>query len=246
MAQNTKIQFYKDLLQSPDLQTFDKVKLTEWIAEYEAADTKGKAATMKLLMDFAKDLAEAKRDDNEKKPIEGADIKEIGAHKENKSQVPVEEGNMGYINPAKCAELKRQPEQSNLEIERAKQLEAATAKAVSEAMEKAKAYITTPGAMYHLPMYMVVQDKGIEAIEGAFSALCFVKGASNDKSIPQQHGIIMEELLSVLILHMKEVNQVVPSPYGEKTIEGLETALKAQVERRVERDMRGVLGTYKK
>lgn len=132
------------------------------------------------------------------------------------------------------------------ESEKGIALKKAVDQAIEEVLETAKGFVLQPGALYGLPMYDVVEGKGLEPIEGASHLFGFVKGATNDKTIPKQSGVILEELLAVLVHHLEKVNTDVPSQHGTYTIACIKGALEKQIERRVERAQRGVLGTYTK
>lgn len=125
-------------------------------------------------------------------------------------------------------------------------LKIATDQAFEDALCTAETFVLQPGALYSLPMYEISEGKGLEPIENARHIFGFVKGATNDNSIPKQSGIILEEMLAVLVHHLEKVNKDVPSQYGTDTIAHIKAALECQIERRVERALRGVLGTYTK
>lgn len=281
--ESVNIKSYKAILQSPILAMDKRLNLEDLIAKYESANSIDKVEVAKQLLDFSKELA------SELKAVEQAG-KDLGlVETENEQPMdgttppqkfseefpiptdPEERKKLveafkaakpnGTLSEEQKANIKNfgtsgeSPARINGKIATDEELEALakensirahTYDAVVEAMEKAKSYINVPGALYSLPMYQVAQGVGLQPIEGAIQFLPFVKGASDNLKTPQQHGIIMEDLYPVLILHLEEYDKVVPSEETKAQIGALKCAFEYCMKRIVERKLRKVWGTMQK
>jgi hypothetical protein len=255
MAKNTKIDYYKELQKTP-MTTEQHGQLQGLIDQYEAADTKGRAATIKLLMEFEKAVSEEQQSILQA----GKDLgiveeePELGPAPKTFSEEEVKEIDNKIVikeetPPAKIngkIATDEEVEAFAKENLQASQLFDAVRDAVAEAMEKAKGYINVPGALYSLPMYQIAQEIGLQPIEGATQFLPFVKGALDTTKVPQQHGIILEDLYPVLILHLEELDKVVPSDETKAQIGALKCAFEYCMKRIIERKLRKVWGTMQK
>lgn len=275
MAKNTKIDYYKELLndQPFPITTDNLSRIESLIGEYEKTNPKGKAAVMQQLMQIVSEseangqnvevepaLGPAPKTFSEEFPIltDPEERKKIAnafeAAKPNGTLSEEQKANIknfgtGGESPARInGKIATDEEVEYLAKEnlQTSQLFDAVRDAVAEAMEKAKGYINVPGALYSLPMYQVAQEIGLQPIEGAIQFLPFVKGASDNLKTPQQHGIIMEDLYPVLILHLEELDKVVPSDETKNQIEHLRFAFIYCMKRIVERKLRKVWGTMQK
>lgn len=101
------------------------------------------------------------------------------------------------------------------------------------------------GTHYELPIYRVVDGKGIEET-GDTHPLKFVRGSKlKDEDVEKKEGTLHEHLLSAMINDLKFKNSLVPSRETDLAITHLQIAQWALEERTREREAAGVLGTYK-
>jgi hypothetical protein len=123
----------------------------------------------------------------------------------------------------------------------------------NENLEEAKAVPTSKrsfntvetGTLYELPMYKVVDGKGIEET-GEVLPLMFVRGSKlKDEDVEKREGTLHEHLLSAMIHDLKFKNGLVPSRETATAITNLEQALHWLEEREHARAAQGVVGTYK-
>lgn len=104
--------------------------------------------------------------------------------------------------------------------------------------------VVKKGCGYELPVY-TIKETGIEKTKLNIH-IPYVKGNIEGKE-HRQDGIITENLLSMLVFHLKSLN--VGDLENRNTtlaIDAIETALMRLEERKKERQARGVLGTYRK
>ncbi len=101
----------------------------------------------------------------------------------------------------------------------------------------------TEKSQYILPTFSVGEN-GLEP-EGEM-LLQFVKGNKADASAYRQDGITTESLLHALKDHLQFATAAVPSEIGEQTLHHVSEALRLTIQRRIDRENRGVLGTYEK
>jgi len=101
------------------------------------------------------------------------------------------------------------------------------------------------GTHYELPIYRVVDGKGIEET-GEVHNLMFVRGSKlKDENVEKREGTLHEHLLSAMITDLKYKNGLVPSRETATAITNLEQALHWLEEREHARKAAGVVGTYK-
>jgi hypothetical protein len=101
------------------------------------------------------------------------------------------------------------------------------------------------GTQYELPIYRVVDGKGIEET-GEVLPLLFVRGSKlKDEVVEKREGTLHEHLLSAMIHDLKFKNGLVPSRETATAITNLEQALHWLEEREKARASQGVVGTYK-
>lgn len=106
--------------------------------------------------------------------------------------------------------------------------------------------IVEEGTQYLLPVYEVVDGKGIVPT-GENIALNFVRGSKlKDEKVPKREGTLHEHLLAAMIHDLQYKNKLVPSREGSVTITKLQEALQWLRERQIERTKRDVVGTYQK
>jgi len=111
-------------------------------------------------------------------------------------------------------------------------------------IETRKYYTDKEGSTYGLPCYKVT-EVGLEEVLGV-QEIKFVKGNIEGEEF-RQSGIITENLLAMLIGHLKFLNQgELSNRQTSIAITNLEIALMWIEERKRDRLKRGVLGTYKK
>jgi hypothetical protein len=102
------------------------------------------------------------------------------------------------------------------------------------------------GTTYSLPIWKVVDGKGIE-LTGGFANLQFVRGSKiKNEDVEKKDGILHETLLAAIIVDLKFKNNLVPSRETSLAITNLQQALHWMEERQKERGDRNVGGTYKK
>jgi hypothetical protein len=108
-------------------------------------------------------------------------------------------------------------------------------------------YIVEEGTTYELPVYEVVEGKGIVELEKESQVLHFVRGSKiNDVDVEKRVGTLHEHLMSVMIYDLKLKNKLVPSRETAIVITKLEEALHWLRHRQIDRLKREVEGTYNK
>ena len=101
------------------------------------------------------------------------------------------------------------------------------------------------GTLYELPVYRVVDGKGIEET-GEVLPLTFVRGSKlTDEDVEKREGTLHEHIISTLIHDLRFKNKLNPARETSVVITKLEEALFWQEERTRARESAGVLGTYK-
>lgn len=106
--------------------------------------------------------------------------------------------------------------------------------------------IIEEGTQYDLPMYKVVNGKGIERMDGAVP-VHFLRGSKlGDQFIEKRNGTLHEHLLAMMIHDLKFKSNLVPSRETSLAITKLEEALMWLRQRQIDRLKREVEGTYKK
>jgi hypothetical protein len=104
--------------------------------------------------------------------------------------------------------------------------------------------IIEEGTWYEMPVYRVVEGKGIELTEKAHS-LKFVRGSKlGSENVEPKEGTLHEHLLSTMIHDLKYKGKLLPSRETSTAITKLEEALFWLEERSRAREIAGVLGTY--
>jgi hypothetical protein len=102
------------------------------------------------------------------------------------------------------------------------------------------------GTHYKLPMYSVIDGKGIVQTENVLD-LKFVRGSKlKDEEVEKREGTLHEHLLGAMISDLKFKNSLVPSREGSLVITKLEEAQQWLLHRQIDRKKREVEGTYKK
>lgn len=106
--------------------------------------------------------------------------------------------------------------------------------------------IIEEGHEYELPVYEVVEGKGLQQVDGVHTVQ-FVRGSKdpNDKD-SKRVGTLHEHLLAMMISDLQYKNSEVPSRETNLAITNLQQAYHWMVQRQVERSKRNVQGTYKK
>lgn len=100
------------------------------------------------------------------------------------------------------------------------------------------------GTHYELPIYKVVDGKGIEET-GETHAIKFVRGSKvKEEEVEKREGTLHEHLLSVMIEDLKYKNGLVPSRETSLVITHLQEAQHWLEERESARTAAGVVGTY--
>ena len=111
-------------------------------------------------------------------------------------------------------------------------------------LDKQRFSFVEDGVEYQLPVYRVIDGKGIERT-GEFQTIKFVRGSKlGDEDVPKHEGVLHETLLAMMIHDLKLKNKLVPSREGSLTITALEEALLRQMQRNIDRIRRDVVGTY--
>ena len=106
--------------------------------------------------------------------------------------------------------------------------------------------IIEEGTKYELPMYRVVDGKGLEQLDSNHT-LCFVRGSKvKDEEVEKREGTLHEHLLSAMIHDLKYKQSLVPSRETAIVITKLEEARMWMEERQKAREAEGVAGTYQK
>jgi hypothetical protein len=107
--------------------------------------------------------------------------------------------------------------------------------------------IVEDGAHYELPVYEVVDGKGLERIPSIGHTIKFVRGSKKgDEDVEKKEGTLHEHLISMMIHDLKLKNDLVPSHETSQVILKLEEALNWQRARSIDRVKRQVQETYKK
>jgi hypothetical protein len=100
------------------------------------------------------------------------------------------------------------------------------------------------GTEYEVPIYEVVDGKGIEET-GESLTLKFVRGSKlKDEDVEKREGTLHEHVLSVMIEDLKFKHTLVPSKETACAITHLQEAQHWLEERVIVREAAGVLGTY--
>jgi len=100
------------------------------------------------------------------------------------------------------------------------------------------------GTTYALPIWEIVDGKGIEET-GQSLGIQFVRGSKlKGEDVEKKEGILHETLLSMMISDLKFKNSLVPSRESATAITKLQEALHWMEERQRERELREVVGTY--
>lgn len=109
-----------------------------------------------------------------------------------------------------------------------------------------RAFLTVEnGTHYELPIYRVVDGKGIEET-GETHTLKFVRGSKlKDEDVEKREGTLHEHLLSAIIHDLKFKQTLVPSRETAIVLTHLEDARHWLEERQKQRESEGVSGTYK-
>ena len=103
------------------------------------------------------------------------------------------------------------------------------------------------GTHYTVPIYEVIDGKGIVKIPNNTHPIYFVRGSKiKDEKVEKKEGTLHEHLLTVMIHDLKYKNSLVPSREGSLVITKLEEALGWLRQRQIDRKKRSVEGTYKK
>jgi hypothetical protein len=106
--------------------------------------------------------------------------------------------------------------------------------------------IIEEGTQYELPVYRVVDGKGIERVEGPGVLLNFVRGSKlKDEEVQKREGTLHEHLLAAMIHDLQYKNGLVPSREGSIVITKLQEAQQWLLQRQIDRKSRDVEGTYK-
>lgn len=115
--------------------------------------------------------------------------------------------------------------------------------------------IIEEGTKYSLPVYDVVEGKGIVKVEDTgeendpfqTQIINFVRGSKlGDEEVDKKRGTLHEHLLSMMIHDLKFKSNLVPSRESSIVVTKLEEALMWLRERQIDRVKREVEGTYKK
>ena len=115
--------------------------------------------------------------------------------------------------------------------------------------------ILEEGTEYSLPVYDVVDGKGIVRVEDTGAEddpfqnqlLSFVRGSKlGEDNVEKKRGTLHEHLLSVMIHDLQFKNSLVPSREGSIVITKLQEALHWLRQRQIDRLKRNVEGTYEK
>lgn len=100
------------------------------------------------------------------------------------------------------------------------------------------------GTHYELPIYEVIDGKGIEET-GETIPIHFVRGSKlKDEEVEKRTGTLHEHLLSCMIEDLKFKSSLVPSRETSLVITHLQEAQHWLEERTLAREAAGVLGTY--
>lgn len=111
---------------------------------------------------------------------------------------------------------------------------------------KKRAFLTVEqGTTYEVPIYEVIDGKGIEETGNVLS-ITFVMGSKlKDEDVPKREGTLHEHIISVMIEDLKFKHLLVPSKETACAITHLQEAQHWLEERVISREAEGVLGTYK-
>lgn len=103
------------------------------------------------------------------------------------------------------------------------------------------------GSRYSVPMYEVVDGKGLVLVEGMTHPINFVRGSKlGSDDVEKKTGTLHEHLMSVMIHDLTLKNELVPSEETTQVILKLKEALNWQRARSIDRVTRAVQETYKK
>lgn len=107
--------------------------------------------------------------------------------------------------------------------------------------------IIEEGTQYELPQYEVVDNQGIQRVEGPGVLVSFVRGSKlKDEEVERRTGTLHEHLLAMMIYDLQYKNTLVPGRETAIIITKLQEALHWFRERSYIRASQGVQGTYKK
>lgn len=108
-----------------------------------------------------------------------------------------------------------------------------------------KVTVIKKGATYEIPRYELTSS-GLQEIESAPLRIHFVKGSIDGEQYAQ-NGTICENLFSMIEQHLSQLNQgELENEHTTKCINHVRAAKQALLDRKNDRQKRGVLGTYKK
>ena len=114
-------------------------------------------------------------------------------------------------------------------------------------MSKREFTTVIEGTHYELPIWEVVDGKGIEIVPSLGQTIQFVRGSKlGTEDVEKKQGILHETLLSMMIADLKFKQTLVPGREAAVAITKLQEALHWMEERQRERESRNVVGTYKK
>jgi len=106
--------------------------------------------------------------------------------------------------------------------------------------------IIEEGTQYELPVYKVIDGKGIERVDKN-QVIYFVRGSKlKDEEVPKREGTLHEHLLAMMVHDLQYKNSLVFSREGSLVITKLQEALGWLRQRQVDRIKRNVVGTYQK
>lgn len=107
--------------------------------------------------------------------------------------------------------------------------------------------IIEEGTQYELPQYEVVDNQGIQRVEGPGVLVSFVRGSKlKNEEVERRTGTLHEHLLAMMIYDLQYKNTLVPGRETAIIITKLQEALHWFRERSYIRASQGVQGTYKK
>lgn len=107
--------------------------------------------------------------------------------------------------------------------------------------------IIEEGTQYELPQYEVIDNRGVQRVEGPGVLINFVRGSKlKDEEVERKIGTLHEHLLAMMIHDLQYKNSLVPSREGSLVITKLQEALGWLRQRQIDRVQRDIQGTYKK
>lgn len=102
--------------------------------------------------------------------------------------------------------------------------------------------------LYQIPLYSVMEGKGI-VLQKEVLPVTFVRGSKveGENVLPKLDGVLVEQLLEVCLLHLKEVNVgELATRETSLAITAIEEAQLRLLQREINRKKNNVLGTYQK